>query len=334
MSQQMPSEFKALVLREQDGKTVSGIESLTQNDLPDGDVLLSVDYSSINFKDSLAVTGSGKIVRTWPMVPGIDLTGTVIESSSANYHAGQKVVLTGWAVGEKYWGGYSQFQRVKSQWLVPLPEDMDGKTAMAIGTAGLTAMLCVMAIEESGLQPEDGKVVVSGAAGGVGSVAIALLHKLGYEVTAISGREELSDYLRGLGASDIVSREEMAKPCRPLEAQRWAGAVDTVGDAILARILAETNYNGTVAACGLAMGIKLPTTVMPFILRNVRLQGVDSVECPYERRNLAWQRLAGLLSADDLGELSQTISLEEVVGVTESMMKGQVKGRVVVDLNV
>jgi acrylyl-CoA reductase (NADPH) len=333
MNQQVPPGFKALVLREQEGKTLSAVETLSLADLPEGDVLLSVDYSSINFKDSMAVTGSGKIVRTWPMVPGIDLTGTVIESDSAAYKPGDKVVLTGWSVGEKYWGGYSQFQRVQSKWLVPLPEGMDGQTAMGVGTAGLTAMLCVMALEEAGITPDKGSVVVSGAAGGVGSVAIALLHQLGYQVTAISGRQELTDYLQALGASEVISREEMAKPCRPLEAQRWAGAIDTVGDAILARILAETDYNGAVAACGLAMGVKLATTVMPFILRNIRLLGVDSVMCPYPRRTQAWNRLARQLPANAVEEINQVVTLEQVVGIAEDMMKGKVKGRVVVDLN-
>lgn len=333
MSQNIPQDFKALVLREKDGKTLSNVEMLTANDLPQEDVLLRVDYSSINFKDSLAVTGSGKIVRTWPMVPGIDLTGTVIESASADYKAGDQVILTGWSVGEKYWGGYSQYQRVKSEWLVPLPADMEAKTSMVIGTAGLTAMLCVMALEDQELQPKQGKVVVSGATGGVGSIAIVLLKQLGFDVVAISGREEHSDYLKSLGASEVISRDAMAQPCRPLEAQRWAGAVDTVGDTILARILAETHYNGVVAACGLAMGVKLPTTVMPFILRNIHLVGVDSVMCPFARRNSAWQRLAKLLPASAIDEINQLVSLEQVEGIASAMMKGQVKGRVVVDLN-
>lgn len=329
----IPSSFKALVLREQDGRTISAIEELTTADLPEGDVLLGVDYSSINYKDSLAVTGMGKIVRTWPMVPGIDLVGTVLESGSDKYRAGDKVILTGWSVGEKYWGGYAQYQRVKSEWLVPLPESMDGKTAMSIGTAGLTAMLCVMTLEEAGITPDQGKIVVSGATGGVGSIAIALLNQLGYQVTAISGREQLGDYLRALGASEIISREEMAAPSRPLEAQKWAGAVDTVGDVILARILAETNYNGAVAACGLAMGVKLATTVMPFILRGVRLLGVDSVMCPYSRRNEAWARLATQLPPEAVAEFGQVISLEEVADTAARMMQGNAKGRVVVDLN-
>ena len=332
MDQLTPEKFKALVLRQKDGKTVSAVEQLTINDLPEGDVLLSVDYSSINYKDSLAVTGTGKIVRTWPIVPGIDLTGTIIESDADSYKPGEKVLLTGWSVGEQYWGGYSQIQRVQSKWLIPLPEAIDGKTAMAIGTAGLTAMLCVMAIEDAGVKPDTGPVVVTGAGGGVGSVAVAILSHLGYNVTAVSGRSSTHDYLRKLGAKDIISREEMEKPARALEKQRWAGAIDTVGDAILARVLAETDYNGAVAACGLAGGFNLPTTVMPFILRNVRLQGVDSVMCPNEKRQTAWKRLAQELPESALSEINKVVSLEEVQQVAEDMMAGKIQGRTVVDL--
>ncbi len=332
MTQLPPESFKALVLRQEGGKTVSSVEQLSINDLPEGDVLLSVDYSSINYKDSLAVTGTGKIVRTWPMVPGIDLTGTIIESDADSYKPGEKVLLTGWSVGEQYWGGYSQIQRVQSKWLIPLPESIDGKTAMAIGTAGLTAMLCVMALEDAGIKPETGPVVVTGAGGGVGSVAVAILSHLGYNVTAVSARSSTHDYLRKLGAKDIISREEMEKPARALEKQRWAGAVDTVGDAILARVLAETDYNGAVAACGLAGGFNLPTTVMPFILRNVRLQGVDSVMCPNEKRQTAWKRLAQELPESALSEINKVVSLEEVQQVAEDMMAGKVQGRTVVDL--
>jgi acrylyl-CoA reductase (NADPH) len=333
MTHEIPASFKALVLRQDDGKTISAIEQLTKDDLPEGDVLLSVDYSSINYKDSMAVTGTGKIIRTWPMVPGIDLTGTVIESQADSYKLGDKVLLTGWSVGEQYWGGYSQFQRVQSKWLIPLPKAIDGKTAMAIGTAGLTAMLCIMALEDANVKPDGGPVVVTGAGGGVGSVAVAILSNLGYNVTAVSGRTSTHDYLKGLGAKEIISREEMLKPSRPLEAQRWSGAVDTAGDAILARILAETDYNGAVAACGLAAGYKLPTTVMPFILRNVRLQGVDSVMCPNERRQMAWKRLAEDLPQNALSEINRVVALEDVKQVAEDMMNGKNQGRVVVDLN-
>ncbi len=324
--------FKALVLNQVDGKTVSEIKTLNVSDLPNEDVLIEVDYSSINFKDGLAITGSGKIVHQFPMVPGIDLVGTVLASESSQFSVGEKVIMTGWSVGERFWGGLSQQARMKSEWLVPLPEGMTPKTAMAIGTAGLTAMLCVMALEEGGVTPDKGAVVVSGAAGGVGSVAVALLSRLGYEVAAITGREETAPYLKELGAKHILTREEMSESPRPLEKQRWSGAIDTVGDVILSRILAEMDYGGTVAACGLAGGYKLPTTVMPFILRNVRLQGVDSVMCPYERRSQAWQRLQNELPEQLIGEIGQVISLEEVPEYADKIIKGQVQGRTIVDL--
>ncbi len=332
MDQLTPESFKALVLRQEDGKTISSVEQLTIDDLPEGDILLSVEYSSINYKDSMALTGTGKIVRTWPMVPGIDLTGTIIKSDADNYKPGEKVLLTGWSVGEQYWGGYSQIQRVQSKWLIPLPDSIDGKTAMSIGTAGLTAMLCIMSLEDAGIKPDTGPIVVTGAGGGVGSVAVAILSNLGYEVSAVSGRTSTHDYLKKLGAKEVISREEMEKPARALEKQRWAGAVDTVGDAILARVLAETDYNGAVAACGLAGGFNLPTTVMPFILRNVRLQGVDSVMCPNEKRQTAWKRLAQDLPESALSEINKVVSLEEVQQVAEDMMAGNIQGRTVVDL--
>jgi acrylyl-CoA reductase (NADPH) len=297
-------------------------------------VLVAVEYSSLNYKDGLAVTGKGKIVRQFPMVPGVDLAGTVLESASPDYKPGDKVVLTGWSVGEKYWGGYTQKERVKSQWLVPLPAGLDTKKAMTIGTAGFTAMLCVMALEEAGITPGMEKpVIVTGASGGVGSVAVALLSKLGYTVAAVTGRPEGADYLRSLGASQIVTREEMAAKPRPLEAQRWSGAVDTVGSTVLARVLAELDYAGTVAACGLAGGADLPTTVMPFILRGARLQGVDSVMCPLPRRRQAWDRLVQDLPENALQNISHVASLDEVPGLAEDIIAGKVQGRVVVDPN-
>lgn len=325
--------FKALVLNQEDGKTISAVQDLQLSDLPEGEVLIKVDYSSLNYKDGLAITGKGKIIRDFPMVPGIDYVGTVEKSSDQRYQAGDKVVLTGWGVGENHWGGYSEYAKAKADWLVPLPEQMDPVRTMQIGTAGLTAMLCVMALQEGGVTPDSGPVIVSGAAGGVGSVAVSILAGLGYEVTAITGRPETEDYLRALGATNIVTREEMAAPARPLERQRWAGAVDTVGDTILARIIAETNYGGVVTACGLAASFKLPSTVMPFILRNVRLQGVDSVSCPFERRQEAWQRLQKQLPESALGEIAQVISLADLPEYAEKITEGQVKGRVVVDLN-
>ncbi len=327
------STFKALVLRQDDdGKTRSAIEILTNADLPDEEVLVNVEYSSLNYKDGMAVTGTGKIVLTWPMVPGIDLAGTVIDGGKSSYKTGDKVVLTGWSVGEKYWGGYSQRQRVRPEWLVKLPEGISSQQSMAIGTAGLTAMLCVMALEDGGVRPDSGPIVVTGAAGGVGSVAVALLAKLGYRVSAVTGRSSSHDYLRNLGATEFLDRETMAARPRPLERSRWAGAIDTVGGEILSRLLAETNYGATVAACGLAADYKLPTTVMPFILRNVRLQGVDSVMCPTARRAEAWRRLATDLPDSLLDSINQTVTLEGVQAKAEAIMQGQVQGRVVVDL--
>ena len=329
----MTDTFKALVLTQEDGKTVSTLRQLRDADLPEGDVLLAVEYSSLNYKDGLAVTGKGKIVRQWPLVPGIDLAGRVLESASPDYSAGDKVVLTGWGVGEKYWGGYSQHQRVQSKWLVPLPAGLDTRQAMAIGTAGFTAMLCVMTLEEAGVTPDKGPVVVTGATGGVGSIAVAILHKLGYQVAAVSGKPDAEGFLRDLGAGEILTRDEMSQPPRPLEGQRWAGAVDTVGSTMLARVIAEMNYSGCVAACGLAGGFDLPTTVMPFILRNVSLRGVDSVSCPVERRKQAWQRLVSDLPTRALGEIGQVASLEQLPELAEKITTGAIRGRVIVDLN-
>lgn len=324
--------FKALVLNQEDGKTHAAVTQLDDADLPEGDVLIEVAYSSLNYKDGMAITGTGKIVHQFPMVPGIDLVGTVLESGSERFKAGDQVIMTGWGVGERFWGGLSQRARMKAEWLVPLPKGMSMQTAMLIGTAGLTAMLCVMALEEGGITPERGAVVVSGAAGGVGSVAVALLAGLGYTVAAITGRAETEPYLRTLGAQEILRRSDMAEPARPLEKQRWAGGIDTVGDTILARMLAETDYNGTVAACGLAASYKLPTTVMPFILRNVRLQGVDSVMCPLARRQTAWQRLQTQLPAAAMEQIGHLIGLDEVPAYAQKLMDGQVQGRVLVDL--
>ena len=326
--------FNALVLTQDEAKkTHSEIRELTAADLPDEDVLVAVEYSSLNYKDGLAVTGKGKIVRQWPMVPGIDLAGTVLESADPRYAAGDKVVLTGWGVGERYWGGYSQQQRVRGDWLVPLPAGLDTRGAMAIGTAGFTAMLCVMTLQEAGISPDRGTVVVTGASGGVGSVAVAILAKLGYQVAAVSGKPQAEAMLRDLGAGELLTREEMGAEPRPLEQQRWAGAVDTVGGTMLARVLAEADYGGCVAACGLAGGVDLPTTVMPFILRNVRLCGVDSVMCPREKRLQAWQRLTTDLPAKALGEIGHVAALGAIPQLADDILAGRIKGRVIVDLN-
>lgn len=325
--------FNALVLEQEEGKTLSAVKQLELTDLPDEDVLVEVTYSSLNYKDGLAITGTGKIVHSFPMVPGIDLAGVVKESRSPDYQVGDQVIMTGWSVGERYWGGYSQYARLKPEWLVKMPEGMDAKMAMEIGTAGLTSMLCVMALEEGGVTPESGPVVVTGAAGGVGSVAVAILSKLGYEVAAVTGRESTHEYLRGLGAKELLSREEMAAAPRPLEKQRWGGAIDTVGDTMLARVIAETDYRGTVAACGLAGGYKLPTTVMPFILRGVRLQGVDSVMCPVDIRTQAWKRLLTDLPEGALGDIATVIGLSDLPQAAADIVAGKVRGRTLVDPN-
>lgn len=328
--------FKAFVIRQEGGKTTQAIERLTVDDLPKEDVLVAVDYSSLNYKDGMAVAGVGKIVRSFPMVPGIDLAGTVLESASPLYHPGDKVVLTGWSVGERFWGGYTQKARVKSDWLVPLAEGMTTKKAMTIGTAGFTAMLCVMTLEEAGVVPGNGTVLVTGAAGGVGSVAVAVLSKLGYKVAALTaqGQEHTHDYLRSLGAAQIVSGPEWNEAPRPLETQRWVGAVDTVGTKVLARVLAEIDYSGCVANCGLAGGTDLITTVMPFILRGVSLRGVDSVMCPIPRRKQAWNRLVKDLSDEALALINpKTLSMTDLEAAAKDIVSGKVRGRLVVDVN-
>ena len=328
----MPDDFQALVLRQQDQHTSAAIERLQLSDLPAQEVLVKVDYSSLNYKDAMALCGKGKIVREYPMVPGIDLAGTVLESSSARFHAGQKVLLTGWAVGERLWGGYSQRQRVKADWLVPMPEGMDSLTAMKLGTAGLTAMLCVMALQDAGVH--SGDIVVSGASGGVGSVAVALLAQLGYRVSALSQRPQLQgEYLRRLGAAEVIGDASWQDKPAPLATQRWHGAIDVVGGQALARILSQCHYGGAVAACGLAGGVELHTTVMPFILRGVRLLGVDSVSCPQPRREQAWQRLAQLQTCLEQPDLLRVVGLQDVQALADQMMAGQAHARVVVDVN-
>lgn len=328
----MSNDFQALVLSQQEGLPRATVQRLNRTDLPEGDVLVKVDYSSINYKDAMAVTGTGKIVRSFPMVPGIDLAGTVLESTHPDHQPGDQVVLTGWGVGERHWGGFSQLQRVKSEWLVPLPAGMSSLTAMTLGTAGLTAMLCVMALQEAGVT--SGKVLVSGATGGVGSVAVALLAGLGYEVSALSQRPEQSQiYLTQLGATEVIGGPQWREKPSPLGTQRWAGAVDVVGGTTLARMLIETNYGGAVAACGLAGGVTLETTVMPFILRGVRLLGVDSVMCPLQQRKQAWDRLAAELPPTAHAAMQRVVSLSEIESISAEMMAGQAHGRVVVDVN-
>ena len=324
--------MQALLLEQQDGKTLASVQTLDESRLPEGDVTVDVHWSSLNYKDALAITGKGKIIRNFPMIPGIDFAGTVRTSEDPRFHAGQEVLLTGWGVGENHWGGLAEQARVKGDWLVAMPQGLDARKAMIIGTAGFTAMLCVMALEDAGVRPQDGEIVVTGASGGVGSTAVALLHKLGYQVVAVSGRESTHEYLKSLGASRILSRDEFAES-RPLEKQLWAGAIDTVGDKVLAKVLAQMNYGGWVAACGLAGGFTLPTTVMPFILRNVRLQGVDSVMTPPARRAQAWQRLVADLPESFYTQAAKEISLAEAPKFAEAIINNQIQGRTLVKVN-
>ncbi|EJD7553122.1 oxidoreductase [Escherichia coli] len=324
--------MQALLLEQQDGKTLASVQTLDESRLPEGDVTVDVHWSSLNYKDALAITGKGKIIRNFPMIPGIDFAGTVRTSEDPRFHAGQEVLLTGWGVGENHWGGLAEQARVKGDWLLAMPQGLDARKAMIIGTAGFTAMLCVMALEDAGVRPQDGEIVVTGASGGVGSTAVALLHKLGYQVVAVSGRESTHEYLKSLGASRILSRDEFAES-RPLEKQLWAGAIDTVGDKVLAKVLAQMNYGGCVAACGLAGGFTLPTTVMPFILRNVRLQGVDSVMTPPARRAQAWQRLVADLPESFYTQAAKEISLAEAPKFAEAIINNQIQGRTLVKVN-
>ena len=325
--------FNSLVLNKTDDQKATGkVEVITVSDLPEGDVLINIDYSTINYKDALAITSSSPIIKNYPMVPGIDFSGTVEETSNNNFKIGDKVILNGFGVGEKYWGGLSQKARVNGKWLVKLPEKFTTKQAMAIGTAGYTAMLCVLALEKNGVTPEKGEILVTGATGGVGSVAISLLAKLGYNVTASSGRAIHSEYLKSLGAKTVIDRKELSEKGRPLGKEIWAGAIDSVGSHTLANICASIKYGGTVAACGLAQGYDLPTTVMPFILRNVTLAGVDSVYCPIEERTVAWERLAQDLNLAHLDSMITTIALSEVVSTANKMLSGKTHGRILVDV--
>ncbi|QRN38081.1 MDR family oxidoreductase [Pectobacterium carotovorum] len=325
--------MQALVLEQSDGLTHAQIREIDAEQLPAGDVTVDISWSGINYKDALAITGKGKIIRNFPMVPGIDFVGTVRHSDSDRFAVGQPVILTGWGVGENHWGGLAQQARVKSDWLVPLPASLDARKAMILGTAGFTAMLCVMALEDGGITPESGDIIVTGASGGVGSTAVALLAELGYQVTAVSGRADNTDYLKKLGAKQVLDRSEFSGSPRPLEKQRWAGAVDTVGDNVLATLLAQMDYNATVAACGLAGGVALPTTVMPFILRNVRLQGVDSVMAPLARRQQAWERLAAILPESFYRQVTQEIGLEDVPAVAAALLENKVTGRTLVKIS-
>ena len=322
-----------LVTKDDDGKTQAAVTQITEDQLPEGDVTVAVEYSTMNYKDGLCIGPGGGLVRNYPHVPGIDFAGTVAASDNPRYSPGDKVVLTGWRVGEAHWGGYAEKARVKGDWLVPLPEGLSTRQAMAVGTAGFTAMLAIMALEDHGLRPGAGPVLVTGAAGGVGSVAVALLAALGHEVAAVTGRPETEDYLKSLGATQIVPRADLAETVkRPLESETWAGCIDAVGGAMLARVLGQMKYGASVAAVGLAGGASLPATVVPFLLRGVNLLGIDSVMQPFENRQRAWGRIARDLPMDKLDAMIRPATLADLPQLGADILKGQVQGRVVVDV--
>jgi len=325
--------FKAIVLEKTDAGVLAEVRELADDALPEGDVTIRVDYSTLNYKDGLAITGKAPVVRKYPMVPGIDVGGTVEASSHAGWKAGDRVVLNGWGVGEAHWGGLAQKACLRGDWLVPLPAAFTAQQAMAIGTAGYTAALCVLALERHGVTPAQGEILVTGASGGVGSVAIALLAKRGYTVVAATGRLQEADYLKSLGAAEVIDRAQFAEAGKPLGKERWAGAVDTLGSHTLANICATARYGATVAACGLAQGMDLPASVAPFILRGVTLAGIDSVMAPLPARLAAWQRLVSDLDPALLGEIGRTVGLAEAIPEARRLMEGTVRGRVVVDVS-
>ena len=325
--------YKALQINKDDAGYRTELKVLDESALPEGDVTIKVDWSTLNYKDGLAITGKVPVVRKFPLTPGIDLAGTVTDSSHPCWKAGDKVVLNGWGVGEVHSGGLAQMARLNGSWLVPLPPEFSARQAMAIGTAGYTAMLCVLALEKHGVKPSDGEILVTGANGGVGSVAIMLLAKLGYAVIASTGRPEEESHLKALGAVGIIDRKELSDPGKPLGKERWAGVVDSVGSTTLANACATTKYAGAVAACGLAGGADFPSSVMPFILRGITLYGIDSVMAPVERRIEAWQRLARDLDIAKLEANTTEINLNEAISVAAQLLEGKVRGRVVVDVN-
>ncbi|WP_027574917.1 MDR family oxidoreductase [Bradyrhizobium sp. WSM1743] len=324
--------FKAIRIDKADKGTIAQLTQFDEAELMEGDVTVRVEWSTLNYKDGLALTGKAPVVRRFPMIAGIDFAGTVEASSHPQWKAGDKVVCTGWGMGETHLGAYAEKARVKGDWLVALPQGLSARDAMAIGTAGFTAMLSVLALEKHGLSPKSGPVVVTGAAGGVGSVATAVLSKLGYHVIASTGRAAEADYLKHLGAAEVIDRNELSAPAKPLAKERWAGGVDSVGSTTLANLLSMTKYGGAIAACGLAAGMDLPSSVAPFILRGVCLLGIDSVMCPIEPRRAAWQRLASDLDRTKLSEITQEISLDEVPGWGAKILAGQVRGRIVVKI--
>ena len=322
--------FKGILIEKDDLGYRAGLREIDEADLPPGNVVVRVHYSTLNYKDALAITGKGAVVRHFPMVPGIDLVGAVEESSHADYHVGNMVILTGWGVGETHWGGLAERARLNGDWLVPLPATITACQAMAIGTAGFTAMLCILALERNGVAPDRGEVLVTGANGGVGGIAIVLLSKLGYRVVAVTGRPAESEYLKYLGAAEILSRSDFSSPGKPLGKERWAGAVDVVGSHVLANVCATTKYGGTVAACGLAGGMEFPATVAPFILRGVTLAGIDSVRCPRDRRWEVWRRLGRDLDMNKLNRMTQKIALTETLDYASRLLLGTLQGRIVV----
>ena len=325
--------MRAIMIHEEEGGQQVEVTDVNEDDLPEGDVTVRIEYSSLNYKDSLAITGSSPVVRSFPMIPGIDLAGAIESSEHADFGAGDRVVLNGWGIGETRWGGLATRARVNGDWLVPLPNAFTTRQAMAIGTAGYTAMLCVLALEDHGVAPGAGEVLVTGATGGVGSVAVSVLARLGYSVAASTGRPEEGDYLRALGAAEIIDRKDLSEPGRPLGRERWAGAVDVAGSHTLANVCASMAYGGTVAACGLAQGMDFPGTVAPFILRGVTLAGVDSVRCPMPRRLVAWRRLATDLDVGHIELMAREISLEEAIPTARDQLVGATSGRIVVDVN-
>ncbi len=329
----MPDTFKAILIsRDDDKKQSVAVTELTEADLMDGDVTVAVEATTVNYKDGLAITGKAPVVRRWPLVPGIDFAGTVLSSDHDEWRKGDHVILNGWGVGETHYGAYAGRARVKGEWLVPLPDGMSAHDAMAVGTAGYTAMLSVMALERHGITPQRGPVIVTGAAGGVGSVAVAILSKLGYHVVASTGRPQEEAYLRELGAAEIIARDELTGAVKPLAKERWAGGIDAVGSTTLANVLSMTAYGGAVAACGLAGGMDLPSSVAPFILRGVSLLGIDSVMAPREIRRQAWQRIGRDLDLAKLKALSTTIGFDGIVAAATDIVDGKIRGRVVVDM--
>ena len=330
----MAETFRAVVLEERDGKVAASIQEISEAQLPDGDVTVAIDYSGLNYKDGMILKGLGRLVRAYPHVPGIDFAGRVEASAHPGFAPGDHVVLTGWRVGEIHWGGFAQKARVKGDWLVPLPAAFDSRAAMAIGTAGFTAALALIALEGQGVTPDGGDVLITGAAGGLGSVAVALAAKAGFRVVASTGRAATHDYLRGLGAAETIDRRELSEgPVKPLDRERWAAAIDSVGSTTLAKLLSQMRYRGVVSACGLAAGPDLPGSVLPFLLRGVRLIGIDSVMCPQTERRAAWERLARDLQMSVIERMTSVEPLAALPDLADRILRGDVQGRVVIDVN-